>query len=512
MSKLEVPAVDAVRAKIMARAVQRRYQELGTTVSLNHAYEAVAAVFEFSTWSRMKARLEEAAAAPVTDASVKGNIDKLTADLSSSRLQWSDMALADLNPVIMVTGPDGFATRETLIKLLRTSLDRQGPQPVRLISRNAHFGFVSTMHGKTKEKSVHTPDSHAINVASIGQSKNKIINIFDTENGQREPTAPHRARLIDFLSAILHFGEKKEIPGSLNLIGAAIDAVYESTNDMRRNGVPHLYHEGLDVEVDAVYRQLRPKRTTVETWWDVADELVAKGYAHLHQRACAFAAPRLDHFMKVLRDPQIMNIHGTALSYNGEKLVDLLARRIASTIKEHVFLQGPSTVAIDFNAPFLAVEIVVKTDDEFQEALLQRIALDACMKGCFAEKTIRPDAGKGIVVIESVDLLSQHGVSDVLQNLFEGAHGNGPSIIASTSTSGSLATFVDWITANVVIGCKTRLEVAGIASVVGFNETSFEQMHTYLFDAGLQYSAPAAVCSRRGFRSLTEGLVQLPPG
>jgi hypothetical protein len=507
MSKLEVPAVDAVRAKNMARAIQRRYQELGTTVSLNHAYEAVAAVFEFSTWSRMKARLDEASGAEVP---AKRSIENLKADLNNSRLQWSDVAVVDLNPVIMVTGTSGSENRKTLVKLLKASLQRQGSQPVRLISRNAHFGFCSDMHTKTKEKSVHMQGTHAINVAFIGQAKNKVINIFDTEDGLRQPTPAHRARLVDFLSTILHYGEQQEIPGASNLIGAAIDAVYDGVSDMTRKGAPHTYHPGLDTEIDEVYQLLRPNLPSVATWWDVADELINKGHANLHRRACSFAAPRLDHFMKVLRDPQIMNIHATAVAYGGEKLVEMLVRRIASTIKEHVFLQGPSTVGIDFDAPFLAVEIVAEPGNGYEEALLQRIALDACMKGRFSKNTIKRDGGKGVVVIEGLDVLSQNAVSDVLKNLLEGAHALGPAVIASTSTAKALERFADWVTTNVVIGCKTRLEVSEIASVVGFNETSFEQMHAYLFDADLQYETPVAVCARRGFRSLTEGLVQLP--
>jgi hypothetical protein len=508
MSKLEVPAVDAVRAKSMARAVQRRYQELGTTVSLNHAYEAVAAVFEFSTWSRMKSRLDGETG---SEEGAKRRIETLKSDLENSCLQWSDVALVDLNPVTMVTGVEGSEIRKTLIKLLKTSLQRQGSQPVRLISRNAHFGFCSEMHARTKEKSVHTPGTHAINVASIGQSKKKVINIFDTENGLRQPTPAHRARLVDFLSTILHYGEQREISGAASLIGAAIDAVYDGVSDNTRNGVPNKYYQGLDTEIDEVYQRLHPNLRSVETWWDVADELMMKGHVELHRRACAYAAPRLDNFMKVLRDPQIMNVHATAIAYGGEKLVDALARRISSAIRDHVFLQGPSTVGIDFDAPFLAVEIVVEPGNAFEEALLQRIALDACMKGCFSKETIKRDGAKGVVVIEGLDRLAQTGVSEVLRGLLEKAHGRGPAVIASTSTTGALARFVDWVTTNVVIGCKTRLEVSEIASVVGFNETSFEQMHAYLFDADLQRSVPVAVCAKRGFRSLTEGIVQLPP-
>jgi hypothetical protein len=502
MSKLEVPAVDAVRAKNMARAVQRRYQELGTTVSLNHAYEAVAAVFEFSTWSRMKARLDDPGE---FEGVVKPRVDNLRSDLTSSRLQWNDMALADLNPVVMVMGVDGASTRGTLIKLLATSLHRQGPQPVRLISQSAQ------MRGKIVKESVQFPGSHAINVASIGQSKSKIVNIFDTEDGRREPSPAHRTRLVDFLSTILHRGETKKIPGALSLIGAAIDAVYGSVSDLTRDGVAHRYYSGLDVEIDAALRLIRPEMSSVDTWWDVAEVLVSNGHAHLRRRACALASPRLDHFMKVLRDPHIMNVHATAVSHTGEKLVDMLARQIASTLKEYVFLQGPSTVPVNFESPFLVVEIVAQAEDAFEEALLQRIALDACMKGCFSDRTISRDVGKGVVVIEGIDLLSQHGISEPLRNLLEGAHGNGPSVVASTASSLSLATFADWVTGNIVIGCQTRLDVARIVSVVGFNDASFEQMHTYLFDAERQHSAPVAVCARRGFRSLTEGLVQLPP-
>ncbi len=45
MSMVEMPAVDAAHVKLLARAVQRRQKELGNSVSLNHAYEAIATVF-----------------------------------------------------------------------------------------------------------------------------------------------------------------------------------------------------------------------------------------------------------------------------------------------------------------------------------------------------------------------------------------------------------------------------------------------------------------------------------
>lgn len=174
------------------------------------------------------------------------------------------------------------------------------------------------------------------------------INPFDTQLGCRYPLPLERAFLVNFLSTLgTEVGEDKPPSGLTAIIGAAIDAVYEKLDDRHRKGVPNRYNEHVNRAVD---RQIRAHNIEVKpgvtTWWDIVDELFQRGDVHHAILAQRQAVPRLENLMTVLRDEQVMDVHGTAVTSTGEKVVDVCARMISTAIREYAILQRPTAFDI----------------------------------------------------------------------------------------------------------------------------------------------------------------------
>jgi hypothetical protein len=57
---------DLEKSKTIARAIQKRFDELDTAIKLNHAYEALAIAHRHPNWATMKAALDARDSAPAT--------------------------------------------------------------------------------------------------------------------------------------------------------------------------------------------------------------------------------------------------------------------------------------------------------------------------------------------------------------------------------------------------------------------------------------------------------------
>jgi len=174
------------------------------------------------------------------------------------------------------------------------------------------------------------------------------INPFDTQLGCRQPLPLERAFLVNFLTTLgTEVGADKPPAGLTGIIGAAIDAVYEKLDDRHRKGVPNKYNPGVSRAVDRRIREHNIEiKPGITCWWDITDELFRRGDIHHAILAQRHAVPRLENLMTVLRDEQVMDVHGEARIETGEKVVDVCARMISSAIREHAILQRPTAFDI----------------------------------------------------------------------------------------------------------------------------------------------------------------------
>jgi intracellular multiplication protein IcmB len=191
-------------------------------------------------------------------------------------------------------------------------------------------------------------DRHLAAYHRLRMVPENAINPFDTQLGCRKPLPLERAFLVNFLTALgTDVGETKPDRGLSVLMGAAIDALYEKFSDRDRKGQPLRYHPGVALDVDKAVREYNVPYVQGETtWWDIVDSLFSKNNVHYATMAQRHAVPRLEHMMTILRDEQVMDVHGTARTPNGELIVETAARMISSAIREYAILQRPTAFDI----------------------------------------------------------------------------------------------------------------------------------------------------------------------
>jgi intracellular multiplication protein IcmB len=173
------------------------------------------------------------------------------------------------------------------------------------------------------------------------------INPFDTQLGCRRPLPLERAFLVNFLTALgTEVGETKPPSGLAQLMGAAVDALYDKYSDRDRKGMPLRYNEGVAPDVDKAIKSYNlPIERGTTTWWDIVDMLFAKGNIHYAMLAQRHAVPQLQHIPSILSDEQVMDVHGTA-RVGGERVMDNAKRMISSAIREYAILQRPTAFDI----------------------------------------------------------------------------------------------------------------------------------------------------------------------
>ncbi len=173
------------------------------------------------------------------------------------------------------------------------------------------------------------------------------INPFDTQLGARHPNSNERAFLVNFLTELSTDPGREPASGLANMMGSIVDSAYAALDDNVAKGTPNIYNPGVNLFVDAAIRKYNiDVRAGITPWWDVVDALFLKEDIHHATIAQRYAVPRLDNLMKILRDPQVMSVHATAITESGEKLSEAVARLIASAIREFPIFQQPTAFDI----------------------------------------------------------------------------------------------------------------------------------------------------------------------
>jgi hypothetical protein len=499
MNKLVVPAVDAARAKILARAVQRRHQELGTTVSLNHAYEAVAAVCGFETWSRMKARLDEF----VTNSESTVSLPRHTPEnaLAESSLCFEDFVPHDVTPSVVVSGPNDLLKTKILKELIIKWRLQNGPQArVRIVTKRPSPEYIERMRSLLAIGNRGGIDAsfELLCIRSMGRTR---LNPFDAPLGERQPNPAHRARLVDLICSIINETER-EISGTRSLAGLLIDLAYDVVSDRTRLGKPNPYIRGTDKRIDGKVFGDEGKAT----WWDVADELSLRGERELAVQAQAYAVPKLDIMMKLLRSAEVTSMFGSAKGPHGETLINQAARRIAMAVRECSSFQFPSNTTIDPNIRSIILDVDGDDQADLFGKLTSRIFSDLCFSfEALAGKS--PSKERTLVVFDGLDDVSCQNFILDLEPVFKGAESKKLHMISMVS-SVQEAERHSGASSFLLHGFGSRSEVSDFRKLIDFGGDAFENAHNFLFDPDRSNSLALGV--RRGFRTVADGMIVIP--
>jgi hypothetical protein len=494
MNKLVLPAIDAARAKVLARAVQRRHQELGTTVSLNHAYEAVATACGFETWSRMKARLNDCDTDPAKSSSP--NNTKLAQVLTESSLSFDDFVPHDFTPTVLISGPDITLRRRILSGLIAKWRLRHGEcERVRVITKSPDADYIDQMQAGLTPKNRRGAD--ASEVLWVTADSKLRLNPFDTPLGDRIPKQEHRKRLVDFLTLIISQNDQ-EIIGTTGLAGHLIDLAYDMLSDLSPKGQPVVFKRGVDKRIDDEVREMK----TPQTWWDVSEKLAQGGYHDLAVQAQAYAVPVLEIMMRLLRSDAVEFTHGAAKASNGERLIDRAARRIASVIRECRHLQLPSSFTVDPSIRSVVIGVEDSGQHKFIETLTNKL---------FTDLSISPersnDKERILVVLDGLDYVRRQNFLRENDHLFNGPDRRKFHIIILVTTVEKTEGLSE-MSAVLMHGFSKRADVDNFRTMTNFSEGSYEHAHNLLF--GEDHPGNVALGVRRGFRTTVDGMIAIP--
>lgn len=184
---------------------------------------------------------------------------------------------------------------------------------------------------------------HEAQYKRLRMIKDHAINPFDTQLGCRHPLPLERAFLVNFLSILgTPVGERKPPIGLSDLIGMVVDELYAEYDDKSRKGNPRLYTAGEDKEVDELVESYGLKIHENTSWWDIVDNLFNNGETHGAFLAQRHAVPRVEDLNVIVRKDQIEDVHGSAKTANGERLIDVFQRMVSSALREYPILTLPT--------------------------------------------------------------------------------------------------------------------------------------------------------------------------
>lgn len=116
------------------------------------------------------------------------------------------------------------------------------------------------------------------------------INVCDTPLGMRAPMASHRSFIASFACLLVSSLGRGEVAENVPaVISRAIDEAFR----VKDQAEPRRYDRGVDRDVDSAIDRLNMVPDIHATWWEITDELFAKGDTVNAVRAQRYAVPTL---------------------------------------------------------------------------------------------------------------------------------------------------------------------------------------------------------------------------
>lgn len=346
-------AVDAPTAKAAARNVKQRLAVLGHEISLNHAYEAVAAMSGYPTWSVMKAKLEASVAF------IEEPVENDTAPFPEG-IAWDRMAMGEYNPTMLVFGPDDLRRNEIMKsvanKWLATYSGRYDIVPfMRMIAFTP--SPVLAFDGLTGFRTVRSVGKFHLR-ASKGAA---CLDIFDLPLGRRVPTERHKARIVAYLLSVVTGQDPTlaaDAPALTTLLSQVVDAIYDRLSDRVKGGQPRRYSAGVVRFVDQAVDAHKIGHDEDTTWWEMSEELAYRQLISLAEWAQAQTRPRLEDVMRCVTE---MDISFKASS--GETLGHAVVRCVSRALRDLPFVRGFDEFREDRHSRLGIIEIERSGDD-----------------------------------------------------------------------------------------------------------------------------------------------------
>jgi len=490
-------AVDAPSAKAAARNVKQRLASLGHDISLNHAYEAIAASFGHPTWAVMKARLESATAAVAPPpATVR--------PFPLGPLGWEKFALGETNPTSLFFGPAN-ARRDYVISSLCDDWMRRSMNGMRRYLR-------TIISRKTKGSGGLFPLAadvgHIEDYTHVRISKDMSqTSVFDLPLGARYPTPPHRLRIIDFVCAVVETslerrGEKlseAEIRALAEPIPRLVDMAYE----LRVKETPLRFEASAIEEMGAVSPDISSllrlsEQSTPPTWWDVSEVLGDKYLTQWAVWAQSQAVPTLEDVMRCARSADMDGVMPGHVP--GRKTKDVLATALSTALRDIGCLRGSRKPPVDYR-PVEVIEIDEEHSDPGTTGLMMLMAMnryqmlvDAADADDRTRDLYKPqrlpleDSPIRLVVSMPSAFLSGSDAlrrNADLRKIFDDAVGNGREVAVFTDRIPTAASLIGASSSYFVIGSSTHDEVGPIAGVFGLNEAEADIIHDHMVGSTL---------------------------
>ena len=161
------------------------------------------------------------------------------------------------------------------------------------------------------------------------------VNIFDTQLGCRAPLRLERTFIQNFLSlATTSLENDQPFEGMDQFIGFVVDEAYRMFGDVGPNRKTKRYDPGIEPEIEAAIRRHRIVLEAEPWWWEVVDQLCAKGEYQLAEKAQHYAVPVLEDLITAARSPQVRDNFSKIEAKTRESLPDVFERYIKALIRQ----------------------------------------------------------------------------------------------------------------------------------------------------------------------------------
>lgn len=497
--------MDAPTAKSAARNLKRRLEALGHVISLNHAYEGVAAMCGYPTWAVMKARLEmEPSSDPVV-------IEK---PFPEGGIPWQQFSSSRHNPTSLFFGPDDARRQAILDAIAIAFIEEQRAMPAQTPSLKPFLRAIMVTSGSPclsmVERKLAT-DREAF--SRVGISKDSCdLSIFDLPLGRKYPRSGHRSRIIDFLTALVRPGIEGNISDDQAVaepIPRLVDALYTA-----RDREPRMYEAGIFPEIDALLFR-RVEDIGGMTWWDVSAKLADLYLTDLAQWAMAQAVPSLSDCMPLLGD-----IDRQGVMSNGERAVHVIGRGISSALRAYPFLRNVRRPG-ERHSKAAVIEIADEADDGRVADLLFLTAENdyrMLVESIWADDDVRAvyKANRSPIHTDPMRLMiSMRGTSSVVYGraagLMNDAVKNDREVIVFSDHLDACRSFIPRSSSYMVYGVQDHADVPEVGKIFDLEMDYTNLVHDHMVGVrGVAASSVPMVASRRKFHMTEKSAIMWP--
>lgn len=206
------------------------------------------------------------------------------------------------------------------------------------------IGFSSASFVSLIREALPDHEKHLAQSYKLKMTKEFGINVFDTVLAKENPLAIDRDFLVNFITLLLTpAGSNDSIPRLTELVGALVDAMYESKSSARD---PEEYSPMVSENVDKAIEKLGIHIHDGTTWWEIVYQLYNENHYNEAIEAQRYAVPTINDATAVLNsDINIRDTFGEA-KFNGESLIKFAQSMIVSATKEYPILAGPTVFDI----------------------------------------------------------------------------------------------------------------------------------------------------------------------